>query len=122
MSRLPSTWLLTAGSILLALAIEFVSEKKVHFIHLINNLFMVSLALIIIGLALFVVKGGFFDLFSRAFRKVLKSFSKSAEYADSQEAHSNFELSERISGDLVFPLLASGFFIFLLSSLVAILA
>lgn len=122
MSRLTSSLLLTAGSIILSLIIELVSEKKIHLIHLVNNLFMVSLALLLIGLTLFVIRGGLFDLFSRTLKKVMKSFSKSAEYASSHETESNFYLSERVSGEFVFPLLSSGLFLFVVSSLVAILS
>ncbi|MDN4523666.1 DUF3899 domain-containing protein [Fictibacillus fluitans] len=121
MSRFSVSVLLTAGSVLLSFIIEMVSDKKLHLIHIIDNLFMTGLALVLIGLVLFVVKGGFFDLFSKTVKKVMKSFSKSAEYAESQEEGSNFSLSERISGNFVFPLLCSGALLFVFSSLVAIL-
>ncbi|SDM59390.1 protein of unknown function [Fictibacillus solisalsi] len=121
MSRFLASALLTAGSVVLSLIIEFLSDKKLHLIHVVDNLFMAGLALVLIGLVLFVVKGGFFDLFSKTVKKVVKSFSKSAEYAESQEEASNFSLSERVSGNFIFPLLCSGAVLFVFSSLVAIL-
>lgn len=119
MSRIKSTLLLIASSALLSVAIELVIERKMHLIHLVNNLFMVSLALILIGLSLFVVTGGFFDLFSRTFKKYLKTLSKSSEYAAEHKPESNFNLSERVPEEFTSPLLIAGFILFILTTVVA---
>jgi hypothetical protein len=82
-------------------------------------LFYMALPAAMVGLTMFIVKGGFFDFFSYSFKKVSRVLARSSEYQDDTKFDTNFKLSERIDGSYMKSFLYSGVSLTLISIAVA---
>ncbi|MFC0189130.1 DUF3899 domain-containing protein [Fictibacillus aquaticus] len=84
----------------------------------VNVLFMTSMCASMIGLVLFVVKGGAFDFFTYSCKKIVKLFSRDRVPFDSN-FESAFALSESVDRSLMKSLLYSGLVLVFLSTVLA---
>lgn len=87
----------------------------------INTLFYFSIVIAIIGIALYVVKGGFFDFFTYSFKRVSKVLSRAPEIDEQIAFKTNFQLSERVNGSYMHAFLYSGLILTFISIAVAYL-
>jgi hypothetical protein len=107
-------------AMLIALIAALLSDRSGSLMNsFINLLFYVSMPVTIIGLAMFVLRGGFFDFFSFSSKKVAKSLSRQPEIDEQIRFDTNFKLSERISESYMHTFLFSGLFLTILSIAVA---
>lgn len=87
----------------------------------INTLFYFAISIALIGIALYVVKGGFFDFFTYSFKRVSKALSRAPEIDEQISFKTNFHLSERVNASYMKSFLYSGLFLTFISIAVAYL-
>jgi hypothetical protein len=64
----------------LALALIVSIYQGLSWVTYLDTLFLISLIILIIGLGMFVIIGGFLDTITYTFRRAFRSFSKRAEF------------------------------------------
>ncbi|EIT84587.1 hypothetical protein A374_14705 [Fictibacillus macauensis ZFHKF-1] len=119
MSRFTLTAAITSGTIVLSLILQLIIDRSFNLLHFYNTVFMVSLAILLIGLMLYVVKGGFFDVFTRSFKKFWRMLSKRSLYQSEVMDDSHFSLSQRIPAYVVTSFIASGLFLVIVTMIIA---
>lgn len=110
---------ISAFPVILALIIALVSSGPFTLEKYVNTLFYFALSIALIGIALYVVKGGFFDFFSYSFKKVAKALTRTPDVHDEVSFKTNFHLSERVNVSYMKSFLYSGLFLTFLSIAVA---
>jgi hypothetical protein len=103
----------------IAFIVALVSTGPFTLVKYINTLFYFSLSIALIGIALYVVKGGFFDFFSYSFKKVAKALSRTPDIHDEISFKTNFHLSERVNVSYMKSFLYSGLILTIFSIAVA---
>lgn len=103
----------------IALIVALVSTGPFTLVKYINTLFYFSLSIALIGIALYVVKGGFFDFFSYSFKKVAKALTRTPDIHDEISFKTNFHLSERVNVSYMKSFLYSGLILTIFSIAVA---
>jgi hypothetical protein len=103
----------------IAFIVALVSTGPFTLVKYINTLFYFSLSIALIGIALYVVKEGFFDFFSYSFKKVAKAFSRTPDIHDEISFKTNFHLSERVNVSYMKSFLYSGLILTIFSIAVA---
>ncbi|MFE1244752.1 DUF3899 domain-containing protein [Fictibacillus sp. NPDC058756] len=110
---------ISAFPIIIALIVAFLSSGPFTLEKYVNTLFYFALSIALIGIALYVVKGGFFDFFSYSFKKVAKALTRTPDVHDEVSFKTNFQLSERVNVSYMKSFLYSGLFLTFLSIAVA---
>ncbi|WP_226534531.1 DUF3899 domain-containing protein [Fictibacillus halophilus] len=110
---------ISAFPVIIALIIALLSSGPFTLEKYVNTLFYFALSIALIGIALYVVKGGFFDFFSYSFKKVAKALTRTPEEYDEVSFKTNFHLSERVNVSYMKSFLYSGLFLTFLSIAVA---
>jgi hypothetical protein len=117
--ELKRSLIITVFALLLAILVTGLTDGDFSLEHYINSLFYMSLPVAMIGVAMYVMKGGFFDFFSYSVKRVSKALSRNSEYHEEINFDTNFKLSERISVSYTRAFLISGLFLTVLSIAVA---
>ncbi|MGM7700897.1 DUF3899 domain-containing protein [Pseudalkalibacillus sp. Hm43] len=95
----------------------FFYYDNLTFVAVLNSVFMVSLAYIMLGCLMFVARGGFFDAITLSFRRFMK---KGTKYGDIMDDVERMELpSEVFEYKATEPLLISGIIAFLATVLIS---
>lgn len=110
---------ISAFPVLVALITALLSSGPFTLEKYVNTLFYFALSIALIGIALYVVKGGFFDFFSYSFKKVAKALTRTPDVHDEVSFKTNFHLSERVNVSYMKSFLYSGLFLTFLSIAVA---
>lgn len=110
---------ISAFPVIIALIIALLSSGPFTLEKYVNTLFYFALSIALIGIALYVVKGGFFDFFSYSFKKVAKALTRTPDEYDEISFKTNFHLSERVNVSYMKSFLYSGLFLTFLSIAVA---
>ena len=110
---------ISAFPVIIALIIALSSSGPFTLEKYVNTLFYFALSIALIGIALYVVKGGFFDFFSYSFKKVAKALTRTPDVHDEVSFKTNFHLSERVNVSYMKIFLYSGLFLTFLSIAVA---
>ncbi|MCM3719109.1 DUF3899 domain-containing protein [Fictibacillus phosphorivorans] len=110
---------ISAFPVTIAFIVALLTSGPLTLEKYVNTLFYFALSIALIGIALYVVKGGFFDFFSFSFKKVVKTLSKTPDVQDEISFKSNFHLSERVNVSFMKSFLYSGLFLTFLSIAVA---
>ncbi|OOE12159.1 DUF3899 domain-containing protein [Fictibacillus arsenicus] len=111
--------IISAFPVIIALIIALLSSGPFTLEKYVNTLFYFALSIALIGIALYVVKGGFFDFFSYSFKKVAKALTRTPDVHDEVSFKTNFHLSERVNVSYMKSFLYSGLFLTFLSIAVA---
>jgi hypothetical protein len=111
--------IISAFPVTAALIVAILSPGPFTLEKFINTLFYFAVTIALIGIALYVVKGGFFDFFSYSFKKVAKALTRTPEIHDEISFKTNFHLSERVNDSYMKSFLYSGLFLTFLSIAVA---
>lgn len=112
---------ISAFPIFIALGVSLLTSGPFTLEKYVNTLFYFSLSIALFGLALYVVKGGFFDFFSYSFKRVAKALSRAPEIDDEISFKTNFQLSERINVSYMKSFLYSGLLLSFITIAVAYL-
>lgn len=112
-------FIISAFPLLIALIVAMAAPGPFTLVKYIDTLFYFSLSIALIGIAMYVVKGGFFDFFSYSVKRVAKALSKTPEIHDEISFKTNFHLSERVNVSYMKSFLYSGLFLTFLSIAVA---
>lgn len=112
-------FVISAFPVLIALITALLSSGPFTLEKYVNTLFYFALSIALIGIALYVVKGGFFDFFSYSFKKVAKALTRTPDIHDEVSFKTNFHLSERVNVSYMKSFLYSGLFLTFLSIAVA---
>jgi hypothetical protein len=118
-ANIKSILVISVIPVAIAFIVALVSTGPFTLVKYINTLFYFSLSIALIGIALFVVKGGFFDFFSYSFKKVAKALTRTPDIHDEISFKTNFHLSERVNASYMKSFLYSGLFLTFLSIAVA---
>jgi Domain of unknown function (DUF3899) len=111
--------IISAFPVTTALIVAILSPGPFTLEKFVNTLFYFAVTIALIGIALYVVKGGFFDFFSYSFKKVAKALTRTPEIHDEISFKTNFHLSERVNDSYMKSFLYSGLFLTFLSIAVA---
>jgi hypothetical protein len=107
-------------AIIIALISALILNASASFLEsFINYLFYVSMPVTLIGVAMYVLRGGFFDFFSFSVKKVAKTLARNPEIDEQIRFDTNFKLSERINEHYMRTFLFSGFVLTIFSIAVA---
>ncbi|KZE63444.1 hypothetical protein AWM68_15640 [Fictibacillus phosphorivorans] len=113
--------MISAFPVLIAFGATLITTGPITLEKYINTLFYFSISIALIGIALYVVKGGFFDFFTYSFKRVTKALSKAPEIDDQIAFKTNFHLSERVNDSYMKSFLYSGLLLTFISIAVAYL-
>jgi hypothetical protein len=104
-----------SGSLLLL----FTANQNL-FTSFINNLFMISLVLIIVGGTLFVIQGGLFTAINYSFKRVYKSITRKGKYLKELEGdNTNDNDIKRLYFSYMPAMIISGIFLFIVTMFLA---
>ncbi|MFG6496400.1 DUF3899 domain-containing protein [Fictibacillus sp. UD] len=113
--------MISAFPVFIAIGVALISPGPFTLEKYINTLFYFSLTIALIGIALYVVKGGFFDFFTYSFKRVSKVLSRAPEIDEQISFKTNFQLSERVNVSYMQAFLYSGLMLTFISIAVAYL-
>ncbi|MDM5316785.1 DUF3899 domain-containing protein [Fictibacillus sp. b24] len=113
--------MISAFPVFIAIGVALISPGPFTLEKYINTLFYFSLTIALIGIALYVVKGGFFDFFTYSFKRVSKVLSRAPEIDEQISFKTNFQLSERVNVSYMQAFLYSGLMLTFISISVAYL-
>ncbi|MBY6036332.1 DUF3899 domain-containing protein [Fictibacillus nanhaiensis] len=111
--------IITGISIVISLIVALSTSGSFTLEKYVNTLFYFAIIIALIGIAMFVLNGGFFDFFSYSVKKVARSLSRTPELHDEISFKSNFRFSERVNVSYMKLFLYSGLFLTFLSIAVA---
>lgn len=106
--------------IVLALSILLTIYSGISLITFINSLFTIALLLLVIGLFMFVSRGGFFDAITLTFRKVFASASKRAQLLQADMKDLSLP-SDLFGSKITYIFLLSGLALTILTTLIGFL-
>ncbi|MCM3733793.1 DUF3899 domain-containing protein [Fictibacillus nanhaiensis] len=118
-SNIKSILVISMFPVIIAFILALVSTGPFTLEKYVNTLFYFAVSIALIGIALYVVKGGFFDFFSYSFKKVAKALTRTPDIHDEISFKTNFHLSERVNVSYMKSFLYSGLFLTFLSIAVA---
>lgn len=113
--------IISAFPIVIAFGVSLISSGPFTLEKYVNTLFYFSLSVALIGIALYVAKGGFFDFITYSFKKVARSLSRHPEIDDVVSFKTNFQVSERINVSYMKSFLYSGLLLTFITIAVAYL-
>ncbi|OZM58255.1 hypothetical protein CIB95_01400 [Lottiidibacillus patelloidae] len=112
-------YLTIISTLLGSLFLLFTANENL-FTAFINNLFMISLVLIIVGGTLFVIQGGLFTAINYSFKRVYKSITRKGKYlAELEGENTNDNEIKRLSFTYMPAMIISGIFLFIVTMFLA---